>query len=215
MGIYLGLAVLGLLLAAWLIPRYLRPAIIYLELTSRPRLKIGAAFDRAPTVCLLRLKAWDGKLREYLAAHQNRLPANPEQNYFFWLKLVKPKTSPQERELLYCPQDNERQYPSSIISDPALAGKDLSLLPEPGRVVPLRELGYPQQGKYAWFITLDGSRHWWTRREDRKALFNPELPGEESFRFYGETNNGMLVWLFLALLTALGYCALNAWAKRR
>ena len=166
--IYLGQAVLGLFLAAWLIPRYLRPVIIYLELTSRPRLKIGAAFDRAPTVCLLRLKAWDGKLREYLAAHQNRLPANPERNYFFWLKLVKPKTSPQDRE---------QKYPSSFISAPALAGKDLSLLSEPGRVVLLRELGYPHQGKYAWFITLDGSRHWWTRREARKALFNPELPG--------------------------------------
>lgn len=178
----------------------------YLGLNSRGGLELGAWPQDGLTVCAQRLSFWDGKLREYLAAHQNRLPRADAQDAFYWLKLVKPRLSPPEQELLYCCQDREQKYPSSFISDPALAGKDLSLLSEPGRVVLLRELGYPHGGKYSGFLMLDGSKHLWTRREARRlALFYPEFPGEKTYWCYGEVKFESLMLGWLVLLLALGY----------
>jgi len=137
------------------------------------------------TYCRMKLDDLYVALMMYADDHQGKLPqVSNARDYFYWIKGVKPyMTRESFPKILYCPQDEERKYPSSYISDPRLAGKKLSQLGDLSKVVLLREREFKHgYWKYALFVFADGR----VERYDRDKIpsdlkFNPDLPEEEQY----------------------------------
>jgi len=180
-------------------------------------LKIKAGVSADDEGCYKQLVQARDEMNNYRRAHGGRLaPALGPQDYFYWRKMLRNDFLFERPQDFYCPQNLDAPYPGSYMGNPELAGQNLRELKNLDRLVVLRELNYYHRGKSAWFVLGNKEVVLLSRREaQERSLINPMFPGEDDYLLYWHIDPNRFWLLVYVLLTALGYCALNAWAKRR